>query len=457
MLKKINGYVCVFLLAAFFLAPFASRASATDEDTAYLLELINEIRLDPFTSAEALGYDRAALAETLPWLKASYEPYVMDDFLSSRAEAENSLDGEIPESEIPPEHDYARTGETGAVVGFLNFMPLKTAFRIIVENLLKQELNPDSVGQSYLLGTDFTRIGVSVRGGVQEVDGLRQNAYFITLCFGSSLLKSEVQVLTMVNQVRARPVSVRTYVGVSFFKLLKNRPNFLFKWYRVYPPLMDSSILYGSAQSYSKQLISFAEDASLPLDSDPLVRALGMGYDGLEVVESVSLREHPVDESSAQIANVVFSSLVNDELERVPERGSVFSLGTSDGGVGIAFASFDDDQVKIIGSVLDAGVAAVDDGQAGIYGVVYFDNDGNGIYSPGEGYGSASVVVFRQSDNAIVKQTVTDNAGHFSLSLVNQEVYRVEVSAGETMESLEIIIDQDLFLPVKLELPRVSS
>ncbi|MBW2010131.1 MAG: hypothetical protein JRI32_00370, partial [Deltaproteobacteria bacterium] len=263
MLKKIKVYVCIFFLAGSFFVPFVSLASDTEEDLAYFLELINEIRLDPFAGAEALGYDRAVLAETLPWLKASYEPCVMDDFLSSRAEARNSLDGEIPEPEISPQHDYVRTGETGAAVSFLNFMPIETAFRIIVENLLKQELNPERVGPLNLLGTDFDRVGVSVRSGVQLFDGGRQNAYFVTICFGSSLLKSELQVLTMVNQARSQPLSVLDRPGVSLTALLDNNRDVLHALFRNYSPLKESSILHGSAQNYSRALTGTGDDPSL--------------------------------------------------------------------------------------------------------------------------------------------------------------------------------------------------
>jgi len=182
---------------------FVSPAFATEEDTAYLLDLINEIRIDPFTSAEALGYDRDVLSKTLPWLKASYAPYVMDDFLSAKAEVKNSLNGEISESVIPPKHNYARTGETSAIIGFFNFMPSQMACRIIVENLLKESLNPDNIGESYLFNTDFNHIGVAVRGGVHAFYGRPQNAYFVTLCFGSSRLKTEVQVLTMIISASA--------------------------------------------------------------------------------------------------------------------------------------------------------------------------------------------------------------------------------------------------------------
>ncbi|MBN1932760.1 MAG: hypothetical protein JW786_14240 [Desulfobacterales bacterium] len=456
--KKIKCFGCIFFLTSFFLTSFVSWVSAAEQDVAYLLELVNEIRLDPFTRAEALGYDRIELAQNLPWLKTSYEPYTMDNFLCFRAEVQNSLDEEISESLIPPEHDYARTGKTGAVVCFFNFIPLKSAFRIIVENMLRQELNPDSVEQPYLLSNDFNRIGVYVKPGVQALDGRMQNAYFVTFFFGSSRLKSEVQILTMVNQVRFQPVSVAAYLGVSLIELLDNNLDFLSEWYKAYPPLMDDSILAESAQSYSRQLVDLGEDSLWSAASTPLLRALDMGYDGFELTESVAVIAHPVNETSEQIAGAVFSSLIREELKAVPERGGVFSLGTSDGGIGIAFASVDD-QIEIVGSVLDAGVAAVDDdeAQAAIYGVVYSDNDGNKIYSPGEGHGSASVVVFRKSDHEIVKKMVTDNAGHFSMTLVNHEMYQVEISAGEATASLEIILDQNLFLPVNLKSFLVSS
>ncbi|MCP4116866.1 MAG: hypothetical protein GY737_15910 [Desulfobacteraceae bacterium] len=431
-------------------------ALTSQEDLAGFVEIINEIRRDPFSSAEVLGYDRNELAETNPWLKASYVPCVVDEFLCAMAVAHNRPGGEILEPEMSPAYDYVRTGETGGVVAFFNFLPQKTVFRIIVEDILKQELasNPERVGGLNLFSPEFTRVGIAMEAGVEVIGGKRQNAYFVTIRFGSLQLKSEMQVLTMVNQVRARPVTVEKYLGASFFELLSRNTNYLSEWFKVYPPLMGNSILHAAAQGYSKQLA----DLDLDLEPSPLVRALDAGYEGFEVTESIASGESPIaDVTSAQIANTVFQSLIHDELAAAPERGGVFSLESSDGGVGISFASVDD--LVYIASALDAGMATGDDdGQAGIYGAVYFDTDGNNVYTPGEeGQGLASVAVFRKSDNALAARAVSDLSGHFSVDLESGLEYRFEISSGEISTSLEILVDRDLFLPVELSPPPVLS
>ena len=442
-----------FFVLGFVSALFAPAVSGAETDQTEILELINAIRLDPFARAEALGYDRTVLAQTLPWLKQSYEPYEMDAFLSLRAVAHNSLEGELPEPELSAVHDYMRTGETGGVVSFFNFLPPAIASGIIIDNLFRSEL--DGASTRYILSDEFHFIGPALMGGRLDADGIGQNAYFVTICFGSTQLKSEVQVLTMVNQVRSQPSCVFAYSGVSLIDLLGNDLDLFSEWFRAYPPLMDSPVLRKSAQSYSKQWVSIGGDPSLSPNTTPLARALDMGYEGLTVAESVVIGVHPANETSAQLANSVFLSLVHEELNAVPERGGVFSLGTSDGGVGIA-AVFVDDQVMSVASVLDAGVPTVDDAhQANIYGVVYFDNDENKIYSPGEGCGLASVVAFRKIGNISVKQTVTDIAGHFNMKLDRGERYRFEISSGDLTTSLEMRVDRNLFLPVELSLPPV--
>ena len=188
--------------------PHSPMASESTENFDFLENLINEIRIDPLGKAEALGYNRDSLKASLPWLEESYPPYERDDFLDIRALAHNSLDEEtpddeempdgeeMPDPEIPPEHNYARTGETGGVLTFFNFISPDNAARIVIENIFEQELNPERTTELHILNKNFTRLGIAMDAGIETVGQYEQNAYFITLCFGSSQLRSEVQVLT---------------------------------------------------------------------------------------------------------------------------------------------------------------------------------------------------------------------------------------------------------------------
>ena len=160
---------------------------------------------------------------------------------------------ELPEQQAQnPGADFALTGEMGGIVSFYNFMPVEFAWEIIIRNQFVQELKSDMVGQRYILNPGFDLIGRAVRGGVNTVDGIKKNAYFATICFASSRLKAEVQVMNMVNQVRFKPAAVpgivRQYFNADFFDL----PGALYfdrlEW-DIYPPLLDSSFVYEYVQS----------------------------------------------------------------------------------------------------------------------------------------------------------------------------------------------------------------
>lgn len=451
---KIKKYILLSVICLLMLNPLSSRASESKDNFNFIISLINEIRTDPLGRAEDLGYDRDTLKTSLPWLEEAYFPYERDSFLDVRATARNHLDEEIPDPEISPEHDYARTGETGGVVTFFNFLSPDNAARIVVENIFKQELNPEKTTALHILSRDFTRLGISMDARMETVGQYRQNAYFITLCFGSSQLRSEVQVLTMVNQVRSQPSSLITYLGngTSIIELLDNNLNFISEWFKKYPPLMDNFFLHQSAQKYAEQLVDTGRTSSA-LSSDPLIRALDMGYQGTNTTESLILKTLSANETTGSIANAMFSHLVEEELKAAPQRGAIFSQETNEGGMGISFFAVND-QIQIISSVLDVGLAKPEDNEKiCIYGMVYSDKDKNNIYSPGEGHELASLTIIRKSDDLIIEKIITDLEGHFTTSIEANEAYLLEISTGGFSSSLEILPNQNIFLPIKITLP----
>lgn len=418
-----------------------------------MINLINEIRVDPLGKAEALGYDRESLKASLPWLQETYAPFERDTFLDARATAHNYSDEDMSEPKIAPANDYTRTGETGGVVTFFNFLSPDSAAEIVVENIFKQELNPEKTTPLYILNKNYARLGIAMDAGMETVGQYTQNAYFITLCFASSRLRSEVQVMTMINQVRSQPSSLITYLGneTSMIELLDNNLNYLSEWFQQYPPLMDNSILHQSAQKYAQQLADTAVVSS-SLSLDPQIRALHMDYKGNSVTESLIVKTIPADVTTDDIANMMFYSLVEEELRSAPQRGGLFSREANEGGVGISFFAVDD-QIQIAGSVVDAGIAApVDNRNINIFGMVYSDKDNNRIYSPGEGHGQASLTIVRKSDNLIIEEIITDLEGHFTTPVKPDETYTFEISIEDFSYSCEVLPGQNVFLPIKISL-----
>ncbi len=426
----------------------------------YTLDLINKIRLDPLSYAETLGYDRNALIAGLPWMTDAFKEGLplcgLNADLNARAELGNSIDGSAlgAEAGTAPGSDYSRIGEMGGVVSFYDFMPAEFACKIIVVNQLKQELDPNRIAKLYLLNPGFDSLGVSVRGGVQSVDGARKNAYFATMSFASSRLKPEVQVLNMVNQVRVNPMDALEYLDISLRDVLNNNWNIIYSLYSKFDPLMDSAALHGSAQNYSKHVASNGFNHAPSQDNVPLLRAVNFGYSGFAVGETVSNTVH-FYENDLPLASKIFSSMLMNEINSLPWDSVLFSSDAAEAGLGLCFVPGTDYMLSV--ATLDVGKAVVDKMAipvvVQVYGVVYSDRDGNGLYSPGEEAGNASVIVTRKIDGCIMKKVFTDNAGHFSLNISASQEYRIDISAGGTMVSLGALYDRNSFLPIPLPLP----
>ena len=448
---KTTTHIVIVILLVLGISALKSHALNSNEDLAFFTELINEIRMDPFTKAESLGYDRETLKQTLPWLQDSYPPYNIDNFLNSRAIAHNAIDEEISEPGLTPEYDYAKTGETGGVITFLNFLSPDNAFKIIVENIFKQELNPERVSPLHILSTEFHLLGIDVNAGVEMVDDNWRNAYFVTICFGSSILKSEIQLLTMANQIRSRPLALGAYLNPNATELIVNNLNFI-TCTAGYPPLFQNSSLNESAKAYSRQLITIDRDSSITLSDDPLLRALEMGYNGIDVAETFVLRIHSIHDTSSEIAKTAFAYLLQKELKATPTRGGIFSLTANQSGVGISLFPYND-HIVVASSSINAGTQLSNNEileKAKIYGIVYSDDNYDTVYTPGEEKEEATIVVFNKSENIIVNQITTDRAGHFTMTLDKNKDYRFETSYKNTTHSVEIYIEQNMFLPIEV-------
>ena len=451
MIKTTIKIIFAFYLVFLFPCLLQDKSEASTEIQEYIIERINNIRLDPLSRAEDLGYDRQALLESLPWLNEFIEKDVellkADEFLILRAEVQNSpdiLESDLlqPNPEILPGNDYAYTGETEATVSFSNFMDMETALQIVIDNLFEQELDPEFEGQRYILSSDFDLAGASLKGGVTWDQTGKKNSYFITICFGSSLLKSEVQVLNMINQVRAEPRKANNYILFNLNSLIQENFDVIHAFLGTYKPLFLDKTL----QKYGTLFINTT--------TDYLSQALAYGYTGVEVDKSSTIEIFPKTDSNS-FAIWIFSSLILDELKAYPEKKVVFNPDFNEAGVAVLFvngAVYDSAKLTLIaGNKIEE-----DSSYSKIYGLIYNDIDENGVYTPGEGAAGRTVVVYDKEIFEKVETAITDNAGHFSISLLNQKEYIIETGTGETKAGKDIYLDMDQFFELNISLPELS-
>ena len=439
--------------------------SGEDDINSYMMQLINDIRENPLGNAEALGFDRQTLISTLPWMQETYSPYTWNDFLQERAKARNLPDAELAEPAVSPDCDFVRTGESGGVLSFLNFFSTQNAAKIIVQNMFKQELNPLNIGTRYILTTRFNQVGADLAAGVEETDQGRLNAYYITFCFASHQLTSEVQLLSMINQARTRPAGIVTYLQnrSSLIELFNNNLELLSQWFRVYSPLMESHVLDTLAVQSAGELVDFdlpdtngALETTSVLQGIPSLTNETMAYTGTGLSSNVAIKAIPTGGTSADIAETVFFHLLENELAAAPQRGAMFSETADEAGTGIALYTVDD-QVEIVGAAIKTGTTTSGNPDTiSIYGVVFNDENQDGIYSPGEEL-PLSTVTFTPSAgeedslSALSCTEFCDNAGHFTLSLPAGHTYQVTTISDDQTLSLSIHTeDGNMFLPLSM-------
>lgn len=390
-MKKSRRYV---VLMFWWLAVLAAgligggQVFAQDRDIQQItLDIVNEIRLDPLGYAESRGFDRQALLSAHAWLGeliAQGMPQVAaDDYLSARA----ATQGESPEQ--TPWQEPAVSGEVSGSVSFPNFISPGDAVRIFLNYRFERELGTDFTGRRLLLCADLENVGMAL-----YADSESSLSYNITICFGSSDKKANVQMMNMVNQLRADPG--HTAIVFSLETLAAAPPC---------PPVFRNSSLADVAGQ------------SLGLDRAGLASmAAELGYSG-QIVEEATLMQ-PLAKNNDNLQVLIgFMSLVNQEVSAGSEKELLLNQQVDE--LGIFFSLYDmaeSDYLQL--GMVGGGTAAIDDTESSkIYGVVYSDPDFNEFYTPGEGVADRKVSFFRKDTQEKITTVLTNNAGQFEISL----------------------------------------
>jgi len=445
MKNKIK-YAAILVITLFCVSGQA--ISATTSNNAVLFDLINQIRVAPFSYALSLGYDAAFLQERNILPETVFSPYLMDESLNSDAARDNdNMAGKNAEI-LTNEPVYLVTAETAGVVSFFNFMPVTAACKIFIENLFKNEL--ESKKFQHILSTEYVYAGTSITSGVTAD---HMNAWFCTLHLGSSVLTSEIQLLNMINQVRSEPWKIRAYFNkdlLDFFQ--ENRYVFNLIGQSFSPLFFDSSLHLAAGFSAFNKLPGTQSDP-LVANMNPLDRSLYFGYQGQSASES-TLAIACAKDKAIECVNSLFSDLISEELRIWPEHSLVFSNEFQDAGPAIAVRS--EENLDIAGFSLVGGAGNFVSTQAlpRVYGILFSDTDRNGVYSPGEELAKENVMVFDQDLN-LIRTVVTNNAGQFSLTLDINKKYSFKADTETFSATKEIFADSDQFVQLVYSPPEL--
>jgi len=420
MEKMPINLLLTFCLVVLFFLTSSLRATAASPDTIsrFTIELINRIRLDPVGYAEDMGYKRDMVLREGPWLAALLDTKLplleVSADLNARAAALNYpiLGKDVSEQMTFLANDYARTGDFGGVVALYDFMDTETAIRVVVDNQFKSELDVDFQGQRCILSSELNLAGVAVEEGTRSAGKVSENAWYITVTLGSSLLKSRRQVLNLINQVRSNPLGAAAYLS---FNLAFNLDVF---------PMELAPLFFGDGAH------AFAENGSADLDN-PAVH------------KSSAVEVFPKADVNTKIS-WIFSSLVLNEIKGGVEADAIFSENVNEAWIDLMLVNgIFRDHARL--TLITGSGENKKQGYSRLYGLVYVDENLNGVYTPGEGMRAYGISIYDPETTARVWTTVTDNTGHFSAILLTNKPYIVRTGYQQSLAEKEIFLEKDHF------------
>jgi len=483
-------------LVFFLLSGIIPAAADITEPDRFVFDLINQYRAAPFEQARALGYDPGFLQEKGIAPETVFASYTLDEELCSAATAANAraAAAEADPDPVPPVR--RRMAQTGSVFSFFHFMPIESAGRIFAENLFKTELETGEF--AFVLSDTFQYAGIGADPGV--VMASQMNAWFFTLTLGSFERVSEMQILNLINQVRADPALIEFYFDLPV--LLQNNSRLYHLPNMDFAPVFSDDLLQQWARSDIESPVFDGDDIQSPATSVPPDTAdPGTADPGQEVVvpdaleknypgvffETATVAASWEDMTAASPVNDLFFALLHNEFSTWPYHAMVFSNRYTQAGVAINLETVQNTGTGIVSFFAGFPVeepfqpepllpetsetplpeASVTP-QARIYGVLFTDHDDDYKYSPGEEEIEHVVTVFPlpMDDDTVhtdglngldvetmdpVKTVVTDNAGHFSLDLEPGRHWVFEAQKHEQISRRIIYIENDHF--VKMDFP----
>jgi len=431
-MRKILHMIIAVSIAVLVTVTFVhpTNASDTDGNDLFIIELINWIRLDPLSYAEGLGYNRQSILNDLPWLADLTEEQLplleITQFLKDKATLLNNPDS--LEAILVPDasEDYARTGEITGVISSGNFMDPRTAIRIIINNQFKNEIDPGFAGQICILNKEFDLAGSSFSAGNSSLTTLSVNTYFVTATLGSSVLKTRRQTLNLINQVRNDPSGSASWLGLNLDEFSGN-----------YAPLFFEEVL---------QDFILTEFAAM---EDYATHVRNYGYTGHGVSLSSAIEIFPKADANAAVL-WIFSSLILNEVKGLTNGSVIFNPYFNETGINYLMVSGNDsDLVKLnlISGLSDSKKA----GYAKLYGLIYRDINLNDGYTPGEGASNRLLSIYDRQTFQRVTTAVTDNTGHFSVSLASNKEYIIQTGSGVDLAGRDIVLgSSDMFFDLKV-------
>jgi len=396
---------------------------------------INWARANPETAAVALGLDPAAVRHALgdeaggpieplnilatcPELDrvaAERRDAVLKECCESRASTdERSMERRFSDAG----YVAVRAGESIGVVAFVNFIELAEAVKILFTEMLRKEIDPERTEPLALFNEQYRHIGVALGSGTLTLGRQSYNVYVVVCALGDGPAEPEMELLNLVNQARQSPSAVATSLGIVTEDLLTVGPELNDILCNGLPPLAFDERLFTAARGHTADMV---ERCYLAHDSwdgrtfgDRLWDAGYVATDACEAVEK-ACRCSCAEPGSG--AGLFFRRLFIREVNTLtPQDMIILNPDVRDAGISIGAGTCPElgcicgDDVVLM--TLDAG-AEEGAGETVLGGVVYGDENENGLYDAGEGVEAA--VAVRNMAGTDEVTVYAGRTGYFSL------------------------------------------
>jgi hypothetical protein len=415
-----------------------------------LWEKINDARANPLQAAAAIGVSEATLqAEDpefydrikggMPLLKMSSaltltatdhtSEMIQDGYFSKDSASGNTFEERLDSAGYLP----GTTGESIGILLFSNYMDPVDAAGLLFERLLRKELSTGGTADRNILNPEFQLIGIGFGAGVASLAEGDFNAYFLTCDFGE-LSDAEVKteqayerlLLSLANQVRRKPIQTAASLGMDLDELKDTAPALYTAWMNTLPVLSPAKSMSDLAQ---EEVVSAVSDLSSG------VLSVEAGKSGWVVERVPSTTEVPH-------AAILLAYRSRNATEGYDPAADMYAL-IRKLAVMDAFYWGDTTPCLLDPTVNEIGFATAqrlahppnEDAAAQVELVAlvtgttsspesvlivqaYSDNDGNGLYSPGEEAAKIPLEIFSGSTPVGFARNMPASTGRYGVSVV---------------------------------------
>ncbi len=415
-MKKIILHTTLLILLHVGLA---AAVTAWDGMTAMESQLYDQLiaaRNNPAQALEDLGIDPDDLVQCHPTLAPYIDtglPVVAPDqrlFDSASGHAEDmakngyftkvSLDGSTPVDRMKEAGYYAEKGDEAlGVLLFRNYITKNDAVQALYKSMIENELKCDAESEPIIFNPDFMDIGVSIKAGSMNLNGVKLNFYLAVVDLGKEIINRDDKDLFLdLNMIRQKTIPSLYPFGMNMELYLQSRERA--------QQMIEDIELSELNQVYHNQDVLILSDTPV------------FGAQSAKIWVTTEPKE--IDEARDYL---VASLLETEELTVDPEQkvllsdiydycGAVFmnSVPVLVGGSHEYYAHI---------LVMTVGQSPANTGKHSVFGVLYTDADQDGQYTSGEGFSHGYIRIEPEDDDAAAGEMilVTEANGMFSCLL----------------------------------------